>query len=326
MGNLNQAKYTCWMCIFLLIAGCSSPSTISDKIQLGSYLGMVPTDTPRLLAPNLMATPLTEYNGTFSPDGKEFYYTCGAPGMSVIATTSMNKDGSWTDPSVAIFSGTYIEYDPLFTPDGQRLYFSSTRPIAENGTTNITNSWYVDRTKSGWSDPKFLKLTGQGDYYNSTTYSGDIYFNVWNNGKVYKATQQDTGYSIESIPLRIDSDAGDPFISPDEDYIIFRGYGSDGLGAGDFYIAFKQDTGWTDPYNLGEPINSSAHEMCPYVTVDGKFFIFASSRLTDRYDTTPKSPLKEAVKKSKTSDNGQQNVYYMSAGFIDRLKEAILSE
>lgn len=246
--------------------------------------------------------------------------------MSVIATTQLQSDDSWSTPVVASFSGEYIEYDPLFTPDGQRIYFSSTRPIAENGTTNITNSWYVDRTETGWSDPKFQKLTGQGDYYNSTTHSGDIYFNVWNNGKVYKATQQDTGYSIEPIPLRIDSDAGDPFISPDEDYMIFRGYGSDGLGAGDLYIVFKQDTSWTDPFNLGELINSPAHEMCPYVTTDGKYFIFASSRLTDRYDTTSESPLKEAVMKSKTSDNGQQNIYYMSADFIDRIKKAILSE
>lgn len=66
MGNLNQAKYSCWMCIFLLIAGCSNPSTISDEIRLGPHLGMEPTDTPRLLAPKLIATPLTEYNGTFS--------------------------------------------------------------------------------------------------------------------------------------------------------------------------------------------------------------------------------------------------------------------
>ena len=317
---MKYARRTCFMILIIGLLGCGGNVPQEDQ-ALGPFLGMESTEVPKLLAPGIMASPLTEYNGTFSPDGKEFFYTCGAPGMSVIATTRMLEGGSWTSPAVANFSGKYIEYDPLFTPDGNRLYFSSTRPTDPGGPTNVTNSWYVDRTENGWSEPQFVKLTGQGDYYNSTTYEGDMYFNVWSNGKVYKASKQDTGYSFEEVPLRIDSDAGDPFISPDEEYIIFRGYGSDGLGAGDMYIAFRRDTGWTDPINLGEPINSPAHEMCPYVTTDGKFFIFASSRLTDRYGTTPDAPLQGAVQKSKTYDNGQQNVYYISAGFIRELKQ-----
>ncbi len=326
MEDFNPGKYVAFGLLMLLLLGCTvQPSKIKSNVY-GPFLGMQPSDQPRLLARNLIASPLTEYNGTFSPDGEEFFYTCGAPGMSVITLTQLQDDNSWSAPSVASFSGQYIEYDPLFSPDGQRLYFSSTRPTEADGSTNTTNSWYVERTETGWSNPKFIKLTGQGDYFNSTTKNGDIYFNVWSNGKVYKATKVDSGFQIAEIPINIDSDAGDPFISPDEDYLIFRGYGSDGLGAGDLYIAYKVDTEWTDPINLGEPINSSAHEMCPYVTTDGKFFIFASSRLTDRYDTTAGVPLESAVNKSQTADNGQQNIYYMSADFIEKLKNVVFSK
>lgn len=313
--------------LFLLIPSCQQPSSNLDQVVVtGKYMNMIPSDQPQLLAPDLLASSLTEYNGTFNPEGDEFFFTTNTPAQGIICYTKMGEDGQWAEPKVAPFSGTYSEYDPLFTPDGNRLYFSSERPIPENDKNNYTNIWYVERAGDSWSVPTYVAMNGFGNYYSSLTSSGDIYFNVWNNGDMFKATSGEGEYSVERLPdvLNSDSGEGDPFISPDEDYLIFRGY-NNSLGNGDLFISFHINGSWTTPENLGEPINSRFHEMCPYVTVDKKFFIFASSRLNEKYKAVGEGDLKSLRSKHQTFDNGDQNIYYMSADFIEEMKQKHLA-
>ncbi|MFK7924314.1 MAG: hypothetical protein AB8H47_20320 [Bacteroidia bacterium] len=303
-----------------LSLSCKQPISQDEAVlQLeGPYFGLVPTDTPQMLAPGIISTVLTEYNGTFSPDGNAFFYTSEAAGKGNITYTKLGADNTWTKAEIADFSGKYSEYDPLFSPDGNRLYFSSERPMpqSEQRTTNI---WFVNRTESGWSEPNPLALSGMGDYYSSITQNGDIYFNIWNTGKILKATKTDSTYFTQELPEIINSrsDVGDPFISPNEDYLIYRAFYDEGYGRGDLYISFNIEGNWTKPENLGDQINTNGHEICPYVTADGKMFIFASDRLQEYYSD---ETLAELQAKYQSYDNGNSNIYYMSAAFIQRMK------
>lgn len=292
----------------------------------GVFFGVEPTAEPQLLAPDLLRTPLVEYNGTFSPDGKAFYYTTYVRlrGMGLITFTTMNDDGSWSLPVVASFSGRYSEYDPIFSPDGQRLYFSSRRPTPDDVKSRRNNVWYVERKGGGWGEPVFVPLTDRGNTYNSITRSGVLYFNTWSTGEMFTATESDRGYDIQKLPAPVNSEGnydGDPFISPDGDYLIFRRDRGEGtLGRGDLFIAFNIDGEWTEPENLGAPINSRAHEMCPAVTLDGKMFIFSSSRLESGYEIGPRTPIETILNKHDSDDNGAQNLYYTSTDFIEELR------
>ncbi len=68
---------------------------------------------------------------------------------------------------------------------------------------------------------------------------------------------------------------GDPFISPNEDYLIFQSHRSGGFGQADLYISYKKEDGsWTNPRNLGPKINTSEFENAPSVTQDGKYLMF----------------------------------------------------
>jgi Tol biopolymer transport system component len=307
----------------LFLSGCKpEPIQTSDLNITGKYLNMTPSEVPQLLAPDLLASSLTEYNGTFNPEGDEFFFTTNTPSKGIICYTQMGGDGAWSTPKVAGFSGIFSEYDPLFSPDGNRLYFSSERPIPQNAENTYSNIWYVDRNGKSWSEPVYIDLNGYGNYYSSITNSGVIYFNVWNKGDMFKAIPGDSTFTVERLPdvLNSDNGEGDPFISPQEDYIIFRGY-NNSLGNGDLFISFLVNGQWTSPENLGEPINSKYHEMCPYVTVDGKYFIFSSSRLKEKYKASGESSVQELRAKHQTYDNGDQNIYYMSADFIESLRE-----
>ena len=68
------------------------------------------------------------------------------------------------------------------------------------------------------------------------------------------------------------------FIAPDESYLIFTGMDrSDSLGGTDLYISFRtEDGGWTNPVDIGAPVNTPSNEMCPQVSRDGRFLFWNS--------------------------------------------------
>ncbi|NAS13468.1 PD40 domain-containing protein [Poritiphilus flavus] len=312
--------------LLLAVFSCTSKTEDVDVTPKGPFFGVIPKDYPQLLAPELLASPLEEFNGTFNPEGTEFYYTTVVQenfSKGLISFTKLREDQSWTAPAVAHFSGEADDYDPLFNPDGSRLYFSSRRPAKDTLSPYKSNIWFIEREGEGWSAPVVLPFTKNDDYYSSLTRDGIIYFNVWSTGNLFKAIPDGKHFEVKELDSTINRpyDQGDPFVSPDEDYLIFRGYGNDALGRGDLYISFNIDGNWTLPENLGEPINSRAHEMCPYVSSDGSIFIFASGRLTKAYNTSPLTELSGIQEKFRTGDNGELNLYYMSTDFIERLRQ-----
>lgn len=326
---VNKSK-TLLFVLSVILFGCKpekQPASISQELTIkGAFFGVAPTDQPQLLAPELLASPVVEYNGTFSPNGLEFYYTTDTPSNAYITFTQIQSDSTWSAPKIASFSGEFSDYDPLFSPDGNRIYFSSSRPEGDNENSKV---WYVERKDSSWSEPVRVILTGEeeNEYYSSLTNDGSIYFNIWSKGDIYKAVKNDSIYQVEALPEIINSgrDKGDPFIAPNEEYLIYRGY-DDTLGRGDLYISFNIDGAWTKPENLGKPINSSSHEMCPWVSHDGKLFVFASGRVQEELQTSALDSIQKVHKKSTSYDNGRLNLYYTSTDFIQRMREKHLKQ
>ena len=113
----------------------------------------------------------------------------------------------------------------------------------------------------------------------------------------------------------------DLFIAPDESYLMFCRRG-DGFGSWDIFISFrKEDGSWTDARNMGGEINTSASEVYPVVTPDGRYFFFSSSRTThDDYSETPIT-LDEKLKILNGPGNGQADIYWVDARFIEELKK-----
>src|SRR5262245_50025861 len=99
--------------------------------------GISPYDTgarePRLFAEGVVSTEGEESNGSFSPEGREYYfakfnsYTTG-PHWWLICVTRFGG-GRWSKPEIVSFSGRYLDFAPRISPDGARLYFASSRPV-----------------------------------------------------------------------------------------------------------------------------------------------------------------------------------------------------
>ncbi len=52
-----------------------------------------------------------------------------------------------------------------------------------------------------------------------------------------------------------------------------------GVGGFDLYVSRRQGDGWTQPKNMGKPVNSSVDEYDPAISPDGKSLYFSSNRI-----------------------------------------------
>jgi Tol biopolymer transport system component len=113
----------------------------------------------------------------------------------------------------------------------------------------------------------------------------------------------------------------DPFIAPDESYLIFASDRPGGYGEADLYICFRQSDGtWPKAQNMGPSINTKTGELCPSVSPDGKYLFFSSNRsLYPNYSETPITYAeKERILNS--PGNGNPDIYWVDAKIIEELK------
>lgn len=79
------------LCLSISFSACQSEEPQEEPAALGAYMNMTPTAVPKLLAPDLIASSLREINGTFSPDGKEFFYTTETAVDGAICQTRLDE-------------------------------------------------------------------------------------------------------------------------------------------------------------------------------------------------------------------------------------------
>jgi Tol biopolymer transport system component len=219
------------------------------------------------------------------------------------------KNGHWTSPVVASFSGTSDNGEALFSPDGQKLYFLSTRsPGYKPYGTDI---WMTQRTENSWSEPIHLgypvNSSEIGDWHPSVTNDGTLYFSSRRKGDktkgdIWRSKLINGQYStVEDLNEPINSiyHEADPFIAPDESYIIFHAYRPGGYSTRDLYISFRnEDNSWTEPQNMGPGINTSDLEHSPTVTIDGKYLFFGR----------------------RNDQSGNGDIYWVNGKVIDELR------
>lgn len=68
-------------------------------------------------------------------------------------------------------------------------------------------------------------------------------------------------------------------ITPDGKYLFFSGCGKPGgQGRCDIYISHRIASGWSEPFNPGQPLNTGAWESQPSISADGHRLYFVSDR------------------------------------------------
>lgn len=97
-------------------------------------------------------------------------------------------------------------------------------------------------------------------------------------------SRKDKGEWTTPIPLssKINTpqyNEGAQSLSPDGKYLFFTGCNRpDGLGRCDIYVSHKDGNDWSEPFNLGAPVNTIYWDSQPAISPDGTTLYFVSNR------------------------------------------------
>ncbi len=251
----------------------------------GRYLGQSPPGTtPKLFAPFLLDYKKHHIHSSpvFSPMGDEVFFSVYIDDLDPqkMFYTKMAKDGTWSKPELASFSGKFHEGRPVFSPDGKRLYFYSKRPL-KNGEKirKIFNIWFVEKQNGSWSKPYHLNIPFRTELLSYPTHfgaDGSLFFkvNLIKEGfKLFKGNVSGRGIvSVKKLEKPVTLD-------PREEYLIYNVLDIKTKKLR-FDIAYKKKDGtWTAPESMGDTVNhKQSISRFPGFSHDGKCFFFTSTR------------------------------------------------
>jgi hypothetical protein len=301
-----------------------------------NYLGIEPPGlTAKIFMPGLVSTGLSTRDMAITPDGKEIYFTVhGTTYQFSVILCSRYINGQWQKPEVAPFAANakFAYTEPCISPDGSKIYFVSNRsktPAGEKGSYDI---WVADRIDGRWSEPRNIDepINSLADeYFPSLTSTGTIYFTREmpdRSNAIFRSKFIDGKFAEpEKLPEQINfgADRFNAFIDPEEKYLIVSVFrAKDGKGAADYYIVFRNtDDTWQTPVNMGEKVNSQFNEYSPYVTRDGKYFFFMSSKPDETLFKKQENFNYDWLQEIHNSPgNGNNTMYWIDARIIDELR------
>jgi len=254
-------------------------------------------DVPVLFEPGLISDGGV-FGFTLSPDGKEaFWVRSKGKRDTLLIMQSRRVRGTWQQPVHASFSGNpqWKDIDPVFSPDGKIVLFQSNRPAdGKPHDPKDFDIWAVKMAGGTWGKPYHLGSTvnsSVSESYASMSSNGNIYFMKENpdgagRSDIYVSRFENNAYQVPEnigLPVNTNERESNPFIFPDENTLVYFSSNPEGAGDVDLYIAHRVRGKWSEPKNLGPPVNTALAEFCPFVHVKQKRLYFArQEKGTDR--------------------------------------------
>ncbi|GAA4335954.1 hypothetical protein [Flaviaesturariibacter amylovorans] len=232
-------------------------------------------------APGLL--PYGAFGLSVSPDGREAFFVHSNGGRDTMQLYHMVKRGRrWTRPRPwAHADGAQRQIDPAFSPDGQHLLLNINGP----GTRSF-DIFISHRRDTGWSRPEPIAAlnSDSSDFYATMARSGNIYFTrrLHNSNDIWMSRFENGAYTA---PVPLDSSLNssgnetNPFIDPDERYLLLLCDRPGGAGSGDLHIARRRGNGWAPAENLGPAVNTPVSEFCPSVHPGSRRFYFSRTQV-----------------------------------------------
>lgn len=284
--------------LLAVLAGLWHAPAAAWPVVSGPYFGQKPPGMrAEMFAPGIVSSEHHDDGPpAFSADGRECFWrvigqrdsTNTIPG---IMFWSREENGRWTEPRLASFSNPHGAGIPCLQPDGRRLYFRSRTAERPHSGDRHETEWqpsFVDRTPSGWSEPRplsppignrrltFFSVGADGSLLcvledSTTTPAGTAVYRIRRDGAGF-ATPEPMGV----VPTGAEQIVAMPTFSPDGRTFIFTARSEKGLS---LKVSFCQPGGsWTAPQPLGDDINAPPQTKFAGFSPDGRYLFVVSNR------------------------------------------------
>jgi hypothetical protein len=295
--------------LFILLTVLITNYSFSQPLTI-DYLGQTPPgDKPEVFAPNLISkVGRNERVLAFARDKKEVYFTVIISQNNYTIKSLTEKEGVWQDEQTASFITKYMnEYsclEPFISPDGTKMLFTAKQKSDNSWNYNF---YVTKREGKDWGKPEILSTNinpGTGVWHPCITSNRNVYFAI--DGDIYFSAYTNNSYANPSPINSVNSSSKDwdPYVDPNEKYMIFKSNRPGGFGKMDNYISYRNSNGeWTEPKNIGAKYNTDLIDDAGDISPDGKFMFF-----------------------SRISQDGDMDIYWVKANFIEELNPFSKSE
>lgn len=233
----------------------------------------------------------SEYFPSLTIDNSELVFTRRIRNFNEDFYYSRNKNGSWetSTPMEGDINTPENEGAQNISQDGQWLVFTACNRRDGFGSCDIYISYLTDK---GWSEAVNLGGKINSEFWESqpclSPDKRDLYFasrvpGGYGGSDIYVSHLQANGKwsEPENMGPGINTPANEqcPFIHADNQTFYFTSNGHPGYGDADLYYARKGPNGaWSNPTNLGYPINTISQEGTLFISSDGKTAYYSSDR------------------------------------------------
>jgi OmpA-OmpF porin, OOP family len=192
-----------------------------------------------------------------------------------------NRSGQWSQPESISknINSMYNEGTCTVSADGRRLIFTSCTGREGFGSCDLYQS---ERIGNEWTEPQNLGANvNSAEWESQPSLSADgrtLYFVSDRRGglgrrDIWVSTLDQAGKWTRSKnvgkPVNTVYDEISPFIHVNNKTLFFASNGLVGYGGYDLYFCEK-DSAWSDPINIGAPINNHEDQFSLFITADGK--------------------------------------------------------
>ncbi len=200
-----------------------------------------------------------------------------------IYISKKKSDGVWTAPeSIHLNTSGHDASIQLYDNDKKLLLYRSSKD---------GDIYTSQKEGDKWGDPKAFSEINSGDFESDAFVSADgnkVYFATNHYKKfgdmdIYYVTKNNDGSWSKHKELEgdinTDGDEDAPFITPDGKTLYFSSRGHKGMGGFDVYKSTLQSDGsWSNPVNLGYPINTPDDDVYFYYASSDDIAYIASYR------------------------------------------------
>ncbi len=254
----------------------------------------VPRDIKVHSFPGNVNTSFTEYNPVVSADESVMAYTALRPNTGRTRSgdkfieeiyITYNKSGSWTEPVLIPMASEYNVGTAGISPDGHKML------VFIGGIDDQGSLFQINKAGESWSKPglitpsinsKNLESTasitpdGKVVYFASDRPGGKGGLDIW------KTELKPNGsWSMPTnlgAPVNSSDNEDAPFIHPDQKTLFFTSDGHNTMGGRDIFQTKLINGKWTNPENMGYPVNTTANDNYFTLIADGTRGYFSSDR------------------------------------------------
>ena len=245
-----------------------------------------------------------EYYNKFKAEGpkKHFLITTGEVDHQInISNNAKNEIANTKENDYKIYNiggvinSEFSDFSPVVTLDENILFFTSRRMRKDSSNADYLVPYdgklYEDiyfslkDVNENWSEPRLVNISKEDENEATISVSADgtrlfVYHDDIGDGNVYESVLEDTVFSELTSIKEINTLAWETHttLTPDGNTMYFVSDREGGFGGRDIYRITKLPNGkWSDPFNVGAPINTKYDEDAPFISVDGVSLYFSSN-------------------------------------------------